>query len=100
MFNESRVSESKLQFKFLSALNVYKINPYQQLNFMSRLQNRLHTWYTQWHHKKARAKITYKIFELKLNLKKIILLQIVDFKFLSGDQNCEMKSSNKRKKNY
>ena len=40
VFKEDRLSHSKPLFKILNALNVYKINLYQQLNFMYRLENR------------------------------------------------------------
>ena len=39
VFNEGRLSYSKLLFKILNALNVYKINLYQHLNFIYRLEN-------------------------------------------------------------
>ena len=39
VFNEGRLSHSKLLFKNLNALNVFKINLYQHLNFMHRLEN-------------------------------------------------------------
>ena len=39
VFNESRLSHSKPLFKILNALNIYKINLYQNLNFMDRLGN-------------------------------------------------------------
>ena len=39
VFNEGRLNHSKPLFKTLNALNVYKINLYQHLNFMYRLEN-------------------------------------------------------------
>ena len=39
VFNEVHLSHSKPLFKFLNALNFYKINLYQHLNFMYRLEN-------------------------------------------------------------
>ena len=39
VFNESHLSHSEPLFKILNALNVYKINSYQHLNFMYRLRN-------------------------------------------------------------
>ena len=43
-------------------------------------------------------KLEYKIFELKLHLKKVFFLPIVSFQFLSENQNCGTKSSIKMKK--
>ena len=34
LFNEGRLSQSKPLFKILNALNAFKINLYQHLNFM------------------------------------------------------------------
>ena len=39
VFNEGRLNHSKPLFKILNALNVYKINLYQHLNFIYRLGN-------------------------------------------------------------
>ena len=39
VFNEGHLSRSKPLFKILNALNVYKINLYQHLNFMYKLKN-------------------------------------------------------------
>ena len=39
IFNEGRLNHSKPFFKTLNALNIYKINLYQHLNFMYRLKN-------------------------------------------------------------
>ena len=75
MFNEGRLSHSKPLFKILNALNVYKMNLYQHLNFMYKLENSNITAIFNDIVKKARAQIPNNIFELKLHLKKVFFRQ-------------------------
>ena len=75
VFNEGRLSHSKSLFKILITLNVYKINLFQHLNFMYRLENNDIPAILNNIVKKARAQIPNKIFELKLHLKKVFFYQ-------------------------
>ena len=88
------LSHSKPQFKILNATDIYKINLYQHLNLMHRLRNSdLPPMFND-----VVYKLEYKIFELKLHLKKVFFLPIVNIQFLSENQSCGTKSSIKMKK--
>ena len=97
VFNEGRLSHSKPLFKVLNALNVYKINLYQHLNFMYRLGNRDIPAIFNDIVKKTEHKYPTKFSSLNYTLITPSVTN-VDFQFLSEDQNCGMKSSIKKKK--